>query len=181
MKLYSKGGDDGTTGLFGGTRVPKDDLRVAAYGQVDEANAAIGQVVADCIEEDTVAVLLTIQSDLFALGAELATPKGSESGPRIGESHVAQLERWIDEACDGVPPLTSFVLPGGTKVAAALHVARTVCRRAERGVVTLAHAEVVDQPLIIYLNRLSDLLFALARRANHRAGVSDIVWEAPRT
>lgn len=176
MRLYTKGGDDGTTALRGGARVPKDHPRVAAYGGVDETNAAIGVVVASCDDEQTVAILRRIQSDLFIVGAELATPAGGNIDPRIDDVHVARLEQWIDEACEEVPPASGFVLPGGTATAARLDVARTICRRAERAVVSLIERESVGHWTLAYINRLSDLLFALARRANHRAGMAEVPW-----
>ncbi len=180
MKLYTKRGDDGDTLLLGGTRVPKNDLRVVAYGEVDETNAAIGVVVAACGDDEVVTTLRQIQAELFMLGAELATPEGRDApDPGIGDSHVAALERRIDVASDEVAPLQSFVLPGGTEVAAALHLARTVCRRAERATVTLAREQTVRPLVMAYLNRLSDLLFALGRLVNHRAGVADIPWSPP--
>lgn len=178
--LYTRTGDDGSTGLIGGARVPKCDPRVTAYGEVDETNAAIGLVIAGCADQQIVDRLRKIQSELFVVGAELATPKGPTPKPCIGVVHVAQLERWIDEASAQTPPLRSFTLPGGTFVAAALHLARTVCRRAERDVVRLSQQQTVSGTTIIYLNRLSDLLFALARLVNHRAGVPDIPWIAPK-
>lgn len=181
MKLYTKGGDDGSTALFGGARVPKNNLRVAAYGDVDETNAAIGLALAagPDPDPDTAAALRHIQSDLFILGGELATPADKSPHVQLADAHIAQLERWIDEACAETPPLQNFVLPGGAPAAAALHLARTVCRRAERALVTLAQREPVRPAAVIYLNRLSDLLFALARRANHRQNVADIPWIAP--
>ncbi|MBI4717954.1 MAG: cob(I)yrinic acid a,c-diamide adenosyltransferase [Planctomycetes bacterium] len=179
MKLYTKTGDDGSTGLFGNQRVPKCDARVAAYGDVDETNAAIGAVLATCDDDQTADILRRIQSDLFVLGGQLATPEGQPPATTMKGEHVSQLEHWIDEACRENPPLRNFVLPGGTASAASLHLARTVCRRAERTVVALARQQMVDACTIVYLNRLSDLLFALARRANHRAGVADIPWIAP--
>jgi len=179
MKLYTKQGDDGSTGLIGGTRVPKNDPRVAAYGDVDETNAAIGVVIAGCNDDETVAALRRIQGELFVLGAELATPAGEQPQFRVGESHVKQLEHWIDAATAEVTPLRNFVLPGGTATAAGLHMARTVCRRAERAVVALAQMQSVGQSAIVYLNRLSDLLFALARQANKRSSVEDIPWHPP--
>ncbi len=180
MKLYTKHGDDGSTGLIGGARVPKNDLRVAAYGDVDETNAAIGVVIAGCKDAETIASLRRIQAELFVLGAELATPSGQKPNHSVDESHVKQLEQWIDAATAEVAPLRNFVLPGGSETAAGLHLARTVCRRAERAVVTLAQTQVVGKWAIIYLNRLSDLLFALARQANKRTGVEDIPWHPPK-
>ena len=179
MKIYTRKGDDGSTGLVGNVRVLKNDVRVSAYGEVDEANAAMGVASSTLTNPDTVAILRTIQSDLFVLGAELATPDGESPQHRILASHVAQLEQWIDEASVDVSPLKNFVLPGGCAAASALHLARTVCRRAERAVITLSQDQTVGNHAVPYLNRLSDLLFALARQANHRDGVEDIPWIAP--
>lgn len=181
MKLYTKSGDDGSTGLFGGPRVPKCDLRVAAYGEVDETNAAIGMALAGCNDPQIGQRLSEIQADLFVVGAELATPLGQDPPNKTTESQIARLEGWIDEASAETKPLRNFVLPGGTSFAAALHFARTVSRRAERAVVLLSQKEHLSSPVIVYLNRLSDLLFAWARLANHRAGVADIPWNPPRT
>ncbi len=181
MKLYTRSGDDGSTGLFGGPRVSKCDARVAAYGEVDETNAAIGVALAGCIDMQIAGRLSEIQADLFVVGAELATPQGHKPPNAITDAQVTQLERWIDEASDETNPLRTFVLPGGTSLAAALHLARTVCRRAERAVVSLSQQEAISGPVVIYLNRLSDLLFAWARLANHRANVPDIPWIPPRT
>lgn len=178
MKLYTKTGDDGTTGLFGGGRVPKASPRVDAYGTVDETNAAIG--VARALRLDTAidGVLGRIQEDLFTVGAELACVPGREGKLKlalVAESDIERLERAIDDADAASPPLTTFVLPGGTPGAAALHFARTVCRRAERAVLAMP-----DPPprreVVVYLNRLSDLLFAMARQANVVAGVADVPW-----
>ncbi len=176
MKLYTKRGDDGMTDLFGGSRVSKSDLLIAACGDVDETNAAIGVVIAACDDEETVTALLRIQQDLFVLGGALATPEGTSKAETMGEGHVTQLERWIDEASAEVAPLKQFVLPGGAEAATRLHLARTICRRAERAVVALADREASSRWTRIYLNRLSDLLFALARRVNHRAGVAETEW-----
>lgn len=178
MKLYTKTGDDGTTGLFGGGRVPKASGRVEAYGTVDEANATIGVARATRLDASIDAVLSRVQEDLFTIGAELACVPGKEGKlnlPLIGEADIARLERAIDEADAACPPLKSFVLPGGSPQAAALHVARTVSRRAERAVLSLSDAPARHE-LVVYLNRLSDLLFALARRANVIAGVEDVPW-----
>jgi len=178
MKLYTKTGDDGTTGLFGGLRVPKASARVEAYGTVDEANAAIGIARAFAPEPAIDRVLASVQGDLFALGAELACAPGREaklSTRLLDESDIVRLERAIDDADAVCPPLKNFVLPGGSPVGAALHLARTVCRRAERAVLAV-HEAPSRRELVIYLNRLSDLLFALARRANVAAGIPDVPW-----
>jgi cob(I)alamin adenosyltransferase len=182
MKLYTRGGDTGETSLFGGARVRKDDPRIWAYGEVDELNSALGLAVAELPDEDTRARLRRVQSELFDVCAELATPdldtnpgrRGSI--PRVGQAEVDALERWIDELEAEVAPLTSFVLPGGSRAAATLHLARTICRRAERRVVEFGADVPLSPVLVRYLNRLSDLLFALARAANAREGVSEPVW-----
>jgi cob(I)alamin adenosyltransferase len=179
MKLYTKRGDDGSTGLIGTSRVPKNHPRVMAYGEVDETNAAVGWAIAAWRDERWAERLRAIQSDLFVLGAELATPSGQTPSQRIGEDLITQLERWIDEASEAVAPLRNFVLPGGTELSGRLHLARTICRRAERAVVQLGQEEAVRGEAVIYLNRLSDLLFAMARLANHQAGVPDVPWKAP--
>jgi cob(I)alamin adenosyltransferase len=158
--------------------VPKDHARVAAYGAVDELNAALGVALAHPLDADARAELDHIQGDLFTVGAELATPPGRESAslPRVPEAWAGRLETWIDRHEESLPPLRTFILPGGTPAAAALHLARAVCRRAEREVVHLGHAEPVGGPLLRYLNRLSDYLFVLARAVNTRAGVADTPW-----
>lgn len=178
MKLYTKTGDDGTTGLFGGGRVSKTSLRVDAYGTVDETNAVLGVARAAHLPSGIDAVLSQVQEDLFTLGAELACAPGREGKMNmrpLGEDDIRRLELAIDDADDECPPLKSFVLPGGSPQAAALHLARTVCRRAERAVLSIDDAP-VRREVVIYLNRLSDLLFALARRANGIAGVDDVPW-----
>lgn len=188
MKLYTRSGDDGTTGLFGGARVGKDHPRVAAYGTVDELNAALGMAAADCRADDPVEgrfleILGRLQSRLFDIGADLATPEGSRTEGRvlrISEGEVAEVEGWIDETEAGNEPMTAFVMPGGSELAARLHVARTVCRRAERGMVALAHTESVTTGAVRYVNRLSDLLFAMARRANRNRAVADVPWQPTR-
>ncbi|MCH7925866.1 MAG: cob(I)yrinic acid a,c-diamide adenosyltransferase [Planctomycetes bacterium] len=176
MKLYTKQGDDGTTGLSGGARVSKDDPRVCAYGDVDETNAAIGVALAICEDHEVNHWLLQIQSDLFGIGAELATPDGSGGPHDIDAASVTRMEAWIDTATDEVSPLKSFILPGGAAPAAALHAARTVCRRAERAVVDLSQRQAVRREVIRYMNRLSDFLFAVARLVNHRLGDHEQTW-----
>jgi cob(I)alamin adenosyltransferase len=180
MKLYTKTGDDGTTGLFGGARVKKASVRVDAYGTVDELNASIGMVRATALDPFSEGVLAQVQVDLFTLGAELATVPGKEDRlgmALIGPADATRLEQAIDTVEEALAPLQNFVLPGGTAAAAALHFARTVARRAERSVLALENeGEPVRPDLVIYLNRASDLLFALARRANAVANVPDVPW-----
>jgi cob(I)alamin adenosyltransferase len=179
MKIYTKTGDKGDTGLFGGARVSKSSLRVAAYGDVDELNSVLGVVCAHSTDQASTDELHHIQSDLFVLGAELA--KNPDKQVDLGMSLLAdadieRLERLID-ACDAtLPALKTFILPGGSPSAAFLHLARTTCRRAERSVVHLAQSEPVRAELVRYLNRLSDLLFTLARADNARAGRPDVPW-----
>jgi cob(I)alamin adenosyltransferase len=202
MKIYTRTGDKGTTGLFGGGRVRKHHPRVDAYGTVDELNSALGVARADLSAtpaDGTGAALLTeiagriaqVQADLLTIGAEFASSR--EPRERLPDAAAARLETWIDEAEAHLPALTSFILPGGTRAAASLHVARTTCRRAER--LSWAAADAIQQrleagetgrevgppiaePPLIYLNRLADLLFTWARLANHAAGVADVVWQA---
>ena len=178
MKRRGKTGDEGETSLIGGRRVSKDDARVACYGEVDELNAVLGLAGVLCADEYLPEVE-AVQRDLFVLGAQLATPEGRQPPQAIEAAHVATLERRIDEVEAGLTSVESFILPGGDELAARLHHARTVCRRVERSVVALAGRSSVDSLVIVYLNRLGDLLFALARRANHRARKEDITWNAP--
>ena len=189
MKIYTRTGDEGDTGLFGGPRVPKDDARVEAYGAVDELNAVLGVAAAGLDPEaspDLAEMLHEIQSTLFDLGGELATPDAREraaSGkltPLLAEGASERLEGWIDALEEELEPLTQFILPGGAPVAAALHHARTVCRRAERRVVSLAAIEDVANDPLVYLNRLSDFLFVAARAVNRREGVEEPRWASPR-
>ena len=181
MKIYTKTGDEGETGLFGGGRVPKDHPRVAAYGDVDELNSVIGLIRATAPAELFQDLLQAIQQDLFAIGGRLATPDPERvrkplEKAALSEERVAEFERTMDAAEEELAPLRAFVLPAGTPKAAALHLGRTVCRRAERSVVSLARETEVPPLFLVYLNRLSDLLFTLARLANHRAGVRDVTW-----
>lgn len=179
MKLYTKQGDDGSTCLYGGARVGKDHPRVCAYGEVDELNSALGLSCAALRQGEILEGLRRVQSDLFVIGGELANPRGQGSVVAIGESDIRRLEQWIDACSDAVEPLRNFILPGGGEPAARLHLSRSVCRRAERAVVLLAHTEPVRGDVLVYLNRLGDLLFALARMLNHDAGIADIPWRAP--
>jgi cob(I)alamin adenosyltransferase len=180
MKIYTRTGDAGETGLFGGARVEKDDPRVEAYGTVDELNSCIGVARALGVSPRTDASLLQIQGDLFTLGAELACVAGKEEKLRlafVAQADVQRLEGWIDQSEAPLEPLKNFVLPGGTPGAAELHHARTVCRRAERRTLTAGRTSPIRPEVVIYLNRLSDLLFVLARYENHTAGSADIPWQ----
>lgn len=179
MKIYTKTGDLGETSLFGGARVPKCSARVDAYGEVDELNSVLGLVLSEPFDEAISALLTSVQSRLFDLGAELSSApdnKVSLGIPLVGEREASVLEEAIDRAEAELTPLKTFVLPGGSRAAAYLHLARTVCRRAERRVVALAQVEPVRAEVVRYLNRLSDALFVFARLANHRAGIADVPW-----
>jgi cob(I)alamin adenosyltransferase len=179
VKIYTKTGDAGETGLFDGTRVPKADARVAAYGEVDELGAWLGLVRAEGVAEPLAAMLERIQRDLFALGARLADPArriaGRVTKAAVSADDVARLEGWIDELDAALPPLKRFILAGGSPAGARLHFARTVCRRAERRIVALGPGA-VEPELLAYINRLSDLLFVMARAANAESGVTDQEW-----
>ena len=181
MKIYTKTGDAGETGLFGGGRVSKDDPRVEAYGDVDELNASLGLVRAVEMMPRIDEVLVPVQRDLFSLGALLATPDREKmhdhlTKAQIDDSRIHELELAIDSCEKELEPLRAFIVPGGTPKAAALHVARTVCRRAERRVIHLQKEVEIPQIVVVYLNRLSDLLFTLARVANTRAGAGEVTW-----
>ncbi len=180
MPIYTGGGDRGETGLFGGGRVSKDDLRVEAYGAVDELNAFLGLARTAGLQKDLEALVARLQDELFVLGADLATPPGSAVRDarvvRLKEGAARALEPEIDRLDARLAPLKTFILPGGSPAGAALHVARTVCRRAERRLVTLARKEEVSEGAIVYLNRLSDLLFVMARSANAHAGFPEAPW-----
>lgn len=180
-KIYTRTGDDGTTALGGGQRVPKDHLRVQAYGAVDELNSLIGVALAHGLSMRLAEALAAIQNELFHLGSDLCFlegDKGKRLIPQIEARHIQQLEALIDELNKVVGPLKNFILPGGTPGAASLHAARAVCRRAERDVITLARAEAVGPFVIPYLNRLSDALFVMARYENHQRGVPETLWDA---
>lgn len=177
-RIYTRTGDDGTTGLGGGTRLGKDDLQVDAYGEVDEANSAIGAALASGLSPDVSEVLTRVQSALFNVGGELCLIGESyQAAPRIAARHVTELEAACDRFNAELEPLSNFILPGGTTQAAGLHLARTICRRAERRVVALGRQRAVPAELIQFLNRLSDLLFILARVENLRRGVGDQLWD----
>lgn len=184
MKIYTRTGDEGQTSLFGGGRVSKDHHRVVAYGTVDELNAHVGLAAEMVDDEEIRSRLEVLQHDLFTIGAVLATPNRDDgrpepSVPEVPSTRITEMEGWMDAADHELAPLREFVLPGGTRGAAALHVARTVARRAERAVVRLGTLEPIDEELVAYLNRLSDLLFTLARLENRRAGKNDVTWKKP--
>jgi cob(I)alamin adenosyltransferase len=180
MKIYTRTGDAGETGLWGGLRVSKDALRVHAYGTIDECNAMIGLACAAGLEAELGQLMAAAQAQLFVLGADLATPGEATNIPRIGAEDVQELEQQIDRLESSLQPLRQFILPGGSPGAAHLHAARTICRRAERWTVSLAKAEEVNPQVLMFLNRLSDFLFVAARAANQRAGVADVPWISPR-
>ena len=182
MKIYTRRGDTGDTGLFGGGRTSKDDIRVEAYGTVDELNAAIGNASVHVTHAETRERLELLQSDLFAIGAHLATPppaagRTAPALPALPHERIGEMEAWIDQAMESAPPLRNFILPAGGPGSSGLHLARAVCRRAERRVVTLAAVEGVDPVIVRHLNRLSDYLFAAARLENLHAGHHDLEWK----
>lgn len=180
MKIYTKTGDDGTTSLFDGTRVNKDHHRVDTYGDVDELNASLGVAIASLNDEEIKKILLRIQRNLFAMGAQLANPqhKKQKTKADFGGDKITALEKAIDQCEAEIDPIKNFILHGGSIAASHLDLARTICRRAERQLVSLSQNESVDSNLVMYLNRLSDLLFMLARVVNKRMGVKDIPWES---
>jgi cob(I)alamin adenosyltransferase len=181
MTIYTRTGDDGTTGLLGGQRVRKNDLRIECCGTVDELNATLG-LAAVRAEAVLVAYLREVQNDLFTLGAHLGTPANTPQTmrlPPLDTPLIARLEQQIDQAEKELPNLTQFILPGGGETGARLHLARAICRRAERVVVKLALQQPVEPLMVPYLNRLSDWLFVMARLANHHAGLGDVVWQKP--
>lgn len=182
MRIYTKTGDAGETTLFAGPRVPKDHIRIEAYGTVDELNAVLGLARCESPDAELNGLLAELQNDLFAVGAELATPDPVAHGTRwIGGPDITRLETWIDRLEGELPALREFILPDGNRLASTLHVARATCRRAERRVVTLARTpgQGVSHQLIVYLNRLGDLLFVLSRVANRRGGVKETPWTKP--
>ena len=178
MKIYTRTGDDGSTGLIGGMRVAKSDPRIECYGTVDELNAALG-LAAVSGDAGWVAAVREVQGELFAIGSHLATPDGAPraaSLPALDEAWASRLEMQIDAAEAGLPPLRNFILPGGTEAAARLHLARTICRRAERLLVSFSVDRPIDPIILTYFNRLSDWLFVQARQANYLAGTADVPW-----
>ena len=182
MKIYTRDGDGGETSLYGGQRVLKDALRVQTYGTVDECNAALGFALTQLTDPEIRETVLRVQGELFEVGADLATPLSrGETVPRVRAEQTARLEAEIDRFEEELEPLRHFILPGGSPGGAALHLARAVCRRAERHLVTLEQTEDINPEALRYLNRLSDHLFVLARLANHRARTSEMIWERPAT
>jgi len=183
LKIYTKTGDKGETGLFGGKRVQKSSIRISAYGTVDELNAALGLSLCYVQNEKVKSVLERLQHQLFVVGADLATPLETESKnitiPRVSSEEITDSETAIDSFEKELEPLQYFILPGGSKAAAQLHVARTICRRAEREVVLLSQQEEINQNIVILLNRISDLLFVLSRIENKTSGIPDQKWEKP--
>ena len=177
MKIYTKTGDDGTTGLQGGKRVLKSNLRIRAYGVVDEINATIGIILSSKIDDDIAIILTKIQNDLFVVGSDLSNPDLSNKKNRVTTEMVENLEKNIDVLEKELPTLTNFILPGGHKIASLLHLARTITRRAETNVISLDEKEKVNDECKKYLNRLSDLLFVIARTINKRDGIKDIIWK----
>ncbi len=181
MKIYTRTGDSGETGLWGGRRISKDAVRIHAYGTVDECNALLGVVRTCPLDDELNGILETIQHQLFVVGSDLATPGDKPTAiPRIGPDEVVFLEQAIDRLEQTLPPLKQFIIPGGVPAAAYLHLARTICRRAERWTVALIIAEPIHRQVAVFLNRLSDFLFVAARAANHRAGTADHPWNDPR-
>jgi len=174
-RIYTRTGDQGSTGLGDGSRVAKDAARVEAYGTVDELNSVVGMLRTHALPEPMDSWLGEIQHRLFDLGGELCIPGHA----LISDAHVTSLEQWLDRLNDDLEPLADFILPGGSPAAAVCHLARTVCRRAERRVVTLQAQEPVNGPALRYLNRLSDLLFVMSRSLNRAAGVADVLWQRP--
>lgn len=175
-KIYTRTGDDGSTGLGDGSRTAKDSLRVEAFGTVDELNSHIGQLISHELPDEVRDMLTGIQHDLFDLGGEICVPGRAA----MADAYVTRLEQSLDQLNAGLAPLKEFILPGGSAAAASCHVARTVCRRAERRVVSLAREESISAPAVRYLNRLSDLLFVMARYINQQQGVDDVLWQPGR-
>lgn len=178
MKIYTKTGDAGETSLFGGGRVSKNTARIEAYGTVDELNSLLGFVRSLGVSDQSNQILETIQNDLFILGSDLATPPSAKANiKRMGSELINPIETWIDKMEEKLAPLSYFILPGGTKSASALHMARTVCRRAERCIITARETDDISNECVIYLNRLSDMLFVMARYENSLSGEQESKWQ----
>jgi len=177
VKIYTKTGDDGTTGLIGNTRVKKSNPRIATYGVVDELNAALGIVLSSKMGKDIRGLLTKIQNDLFIVGADLANPNLSNNSNRVTPEMILFLEKEIDRLEEKLSPITFFILPGGDLIASQVHLARAICRRAEINVVNLSEVDKVNNECLVYMNRLSDLLFVIARTINKRKKISDVAWK----
>lgn len=177
MKIYTRTGDDGTTGLIGNKRVKKSNPRIASYGMVDELNASIGIVLSSKLGKDIRILLTKIQNDLFVVGADLANPDLKNKSNRVTSEMITYLEKEIDRLEEKLDPITYFILPGGDLVASQIHLARAICRRAETNMVSLSEVEAINNPCLIYMNRLSDLLFVVARTINKRKKISDVAWK----
>lgn len=177
MKIYTRFGDKGSTALLGGRVTTKSDLRVAAYGEVDELNSLLGVVITFNEDPESAGLLISIQKDLFVIGAKLAASDNKVKTPSLPPSRVEELEKTIDEIEEKLTPLKHFILPGGSRLAALFHHARTVCRRAERSIVALSEKEKIDLGIVTYMNRLSDLLFVMARFANRKKRIEETVWK----
>lgn len=177
MKIYTKTGDDGTTGLIGNKRVKKSSPRIASYGMVDELNASIGIILSSKLGKDIRVLLTKIQNDLFVVGADLANPDLKNNSNRVTSEMVSYLEKEIDRLEEKLSPITYFILPGGDLIASHVHLTRTICRRAETNMVYLSESEDLNNTCLIYMNRLSDLLFVIARTINKRKKISDIAWK----
>jgi len=177
MKIYTKTGDDGTTGVQGGKRISKSNLRIKAYGVIDELNAIIGLVLSKKFDDDIEDLFRNIQNDLFVVGSDLSNPDLSNMKNRITTEMVTNIEKNIDRLENELPPITNFILPGGHEVASLIHIARTIARRAETIVISLNEKEKINDECKKYLNRLSDLLFVIARTVNKKNGFSDIIWK----
>ncbi len=177
MKIYTKTGDDGTTGLIGNKRVKKSNPRIASYGAVDELNASIGIVLSSKLGKDIRVLLTKIQNDLFVVGADLANPNLENKSNRVTSEMVTYLEKEIDRLEGKLAPITYFILPGGDLIASQIHLARAICRRAETNMVILSEVDAINTLCLIYMNRLSDLLFVVARTINKRKKISDVAWK----
>lgn len=177
MKIYTKTGDDGTTGLIGNKRVKKSNPRIASYGVVDELNASIGIVLSSKLGKDIRVFLTKIQNDLFVVGADLANPDLKNKSNRVTSEMITYLEKEIDRLEEKLDPITYFILPGGDLIASQIHLARAICRRAETNMVSLSEVETINNLCLIYMNRLSDLLFVVARTINKRKKISDVAWK----
>jgi cob(I)alamin adenosyltransferase len=177
VKIYTKTGDDGTTGLVGGKRVKKSNQRIVAYGAVDELNSAIGLVLSSPLDSDIAEILTTVQNQLFVVGADLASPNLNDASNRVNPQMITFLESHIDRLENELSPITYFILPGGNALASHIHLSRAICRRAEVNIVELSESEQINRTCQIYMNRLSDLLFVIARAVNKRKKIKDIAWK----